>query len=169
MKKNNHNSGFTLIELILYIGILSVIMGAVATLLFTFMQLRAKNQVIGEVEGQGTAAIEYISQGIRNSQAITSPTIGTSGSSLILDVVDAGNDPTTFSLSGTTLQVQFGAGSAIDLNSSVVEVSGLTFYNYSRDNTPGLILVEFTLTHVNPEGTQEYEYQKTFTTAASLR
>lgn len=56
-----------------------------------------------------------------------------------------------------------------DLINSRVTVSNLTFSNLSRPGTPGTVRIQFTLTHINPEGRQEYNFSKTFYDTATLR
>ena len=77
--------------------------------------------------------------------------------------------PTTFGLSGTTARVTEGVGSPLPISNSRIEVSELTFENLSEVETPGIIRIEFTLTHINPDGRNEYDYQQTFYGSASLR
>lgn len=163
------NRGFTLIELLLYVSIVSAMILSIAAILPLFMQSRVKNQTISEVEQQGTAALQIITQTLRNAETITSPTIGTSASSATIDVVSAGVDPTVLDLSGGVLRITEGAGSAVALTNSRVTVSALTFYNPSRTSTPGNLRIQFTVTGVNPSGRNEYDYSKTFYGNASLR
>lgn len=163
------NKGFTLVELLLYVSIVSIMILTVSAFLPLFMQSRVKNQTISDVEQQGTALMQIITQTTRNAQSITSPTTGTSASSATFDVVTAGVDPTIFDLSGGAIRITEGAGSPVSLTNSRVTASGLTFQNLSRTSTPGIIRVQFTLTGVNPEGRQEYNYSKTFYGSASLR
>ncbi len=166
---SQYSKGFTLVELLLYISIVSAMILSVSAFLPLLMASRVKNQTIAEVEQQGMQGMNLITQTIRNAQTITSPTIGTSASSATLDVVTASLDPTIFDLSGGAIRITEGAGLAIALTNSRVTASSLTFYNLSRADTPGTIRIQFTLTHVNPSGRNEYEYAKTFYGTASLR
>jgi prepilin-type N-terminal cleavage/methylation domain-containing protein len=162
-------NGFTLIELLLYVSIAGIILLSLSVFLASTMYSRVKNQTIAEVEQQGIQVMELISQTIRNTEAINSPTTGTSASLTSLDVVTAANDPTVFDLLSGAIRITEGAGSAVSLTNSRVTASGLTFYNLSRSGTPGIIRVQFTLTHQNPEGRSEYDFNKTFYTSAALR
>ena len=163
MKQDNlsisNSNAFTLIELILYIGIASILLVTISSFLFILLESRVKNQTIAEVEQQGIQAM----------QIVNSPTQGTSGSTLSLDVITAGNDPTVFDLSSNTLQITEGSGGAVSITNSRIIVSDLTFRNLSYSNAQGAIKIEFTLTHINPEGRQEYGYSKTFYGSASIR
>ena len=55
--------------------------------------------------------MELITQTLRNAQAITSPAVGASASSLTVDVVDATEDPTVFDLSSNQIRITRGVGS----------------------------------------------------------
>lgn len=161
--------GFTLIELLLYVAISSVMLLVISFFLQTLLESRIKNQTIAEVEQQGLQVMQLITQTVRNAQAITSPLLGTSASSLTLDVITVVSDPTMFDLSSGAIRITEGAGSPVALTNSRVTASGLTFQNLSRTSTPGIIRIQFTLTHVNPEGRNEYSFTKTFIGSATLR
>lgn len=161
--------GFTLIELLLYVAIAGVIMLAISVLLGMLLQSRIKNQTVAEVEQQGLAVMQLITQTARNAEAITSPAVGTSSAALTLDVVTVVNDPTIFDLASGVIRSQEGTGAVVSLTNSRVTASALTFQNLSRPGTPGTIRVQFTLTHGNPSGRNEYDFNKTFYGTASLR
>lgn len=161
--------GYTLIELLLYVTIVSGLLLAVSVFFGASVEARIKNQSIAEVDQQGMAAMEYMSQTIRNADSITSPTLGTSGASLTLAVPTGTLSPTVFNLDGTALQLQEGTGAAIALTSSKVQISSLIFRNLSRASTPGMIQISFIASRTNTSGRNEYDYQKTFTTTVALR
>lgn len=165
----NLKKGFTLIELLLYVSIIGAVILSIAVFLSLLMQSRVKNQIIAEVEQQGIQVMQIITQTGRNAEAITSPALGTSASTLTFDVPTVANDPTTFDLANGAIRITEGAGSPISLTNSQVTASGLTFQNLSRTNTPGTIRIKFTLTSVNPSGRNEYNYSKTFYDSATLR
>lgn len=161
--------GFTLVELLLYVSIAGIIFLSLSSFLASFLESRVKNETIAEVEQQGLQIMQLITQTARNAEAINSPSVGTSASTLSLDVVTGANDPTIFDLSSGVVRITEGAGSATSLNNSSVSASGLTFYNLSRASTPGIVRIQFTLTHSNPESRNEYNYSKTFVSSAALR
>ncbi len=170
MKKNVRNTkGFTLIELLLYVTLTAAMLIAITVFISLFLEARVKNQVIAEVEQQGLQVMHQVTQTVRNAQSITSPAIGSSGASLTMNVVTSGDDPTVFDLSSGAIRIKEGAASAINLTSSRIIASTLNFQNLSRTDTPGVVRVNFTLTHFNAEGRQEYNFEKTFYTSASLR
>lgn len=169
MEAKKSQKGFTLIELLLYVAATSIMLLAISIFISILLQSRVKNQTIAEVEQQGLRVMQLITQTGRNAEAITSPAIGASASSLTLDVIPAASDPTIFDLVSGIIRIKEGAGSAIALTNTRVTASALTFQNLSRASTPGTVRIQFTLTHSNPEGRNEYAFAKTFTGSATLR
>jgi len=165
-----NQKGYTLIELLLYVVIIGMILVPLTLFFGMSSEARVKAQSISEVEDQGTAAMDYITQTIRNSYSITTPAAAASGASLTLVVPTTALSPTVFSLSGTALQVKEGAsGSNVALTSGDVQMSNLTFKNLTRSGTSGIVQVSFTLTRTNNSGGRnEFDYSKTFTSSAEI-
>src|SRR3989338_4913053 len=162
-------SGFTLIELLLYVAVSSAILLTASLFLQILLESRVKNQTIAEVEQQGLQVMQLITQTARNAEVITAPAPSASAASLTLDVITAANDPTVFDLADGAIRIKEGEDPMIPLTNSRVTASAITFQNLSRANTPGIIRIQFTLTYVNPEGRNEYNFTKTFTGSAALR
>jgi len=160
--------GFTLIEILLYVSIAGAILLSVSIFWTILLQARVKNQTMAEVESQGAFVMELITQTVRNSEVIVSPAIGASSASATLTVA-APKNPTIFDMSGGVIRITEGVSAAVSLTNSRVVASELTFQNLTGAATPGTMRVNFTLTHVNPGGKNEYDYSKTFYGNASLR
>lgn len=160
--KSSINDGFSLVEVLLYLAIVSVMILVITTFSFTFFQSRIKNQTIAEVEQQGIQVMNMISFEMRNAEdfSINAPD----------DITLNSTDPIRFYLQNERLFVQRGVtGSPIELTSSRLIVSDVLFEDLTRSGTSGTIRFNFTLTHVNPEGRNEYDYQKTFISSATIR
>ncbi len=169
MKLANKQKGFTLIELLLYISLTATILLAISVFLATLIRTQIKTQTMSEVEEQGAQVMQLITQTIRNSEAIILPIAGATSTSLTLDVVATGNDPTIFDISSSAMRVKEGVGAMTNITSSNISASNLEFKNLSRTDTAGNIRISFTLSHVNPAGRNEYDYTATFYDSASLR
>ena len=161
--------GYTLLELLLYISLYSIIMMSIMGLLLTLLQVRIKSRTVAEVDQQGIQIMQSITQAIRNSDNINSPLVGASADALSLDMPEATLDPTVFDLSNGTARITEAANAPVVLSNSLVTVSDVTFTNLSRPQTPGNIRVQFIITYINNAGRNEYDYSKTFTGNASLR
>jgi len=170
MKFRNNKKGMTLLELILYISLVSVVLLAISGLIFSVLQSRVRNQVVSEVEEEGLITIQIISQAIRNAKNINSPSTGSAGASLSLASLDLLKDPTVFDSSGSVIRISEGSGTTVNLTSlSMVAVSNLSFKNLTPAESPGVISFSFVLTHINLSGRREYDYSKTFYGSANLR
>ena len=167
--RNKQSKGFTLVELLLYVGITGTLLLLISPFFLALSESRVRNQVVGEVEQQGLQVMHVMTQAIRNAENINLPIPGVSSPSLSLDVVNVLDDPTMFAISSGALYVTEGSSGEIALSNSRVIVSDLLFQNFSRADTPGIVQVQFTVTHINPEGRNEYNYSKTFYGTASLR
>lgn len=167
--KSRPEQGFTLIELLLYVVVVSSLLLAVSGFFVLATEARIKNQAVAEVNQQGIAAMEYITQTLRNATDVTSPAPAASAATLSAVVPTASLSPAQFSLSGTALQVKEGAAATITLTSDEVQISSLSFTNLARAGTPDVIRVSFIISRANPNNRTEYNYQKTFKTTVSRR
>lgn len=168
-RSTTKQSGFTLVELLLYLAVTSIIVLSVSGFLITMLQARVKFQTISEVEQQGQQAMLAITQTIRNSQSITSPATGASAATATVTVPTGSLSPTVFDLSGGIIRVTEGAGAAQGLTTAKVTASSLNFQNLTRPTTQGAVRISFTITSVNGSGRNEFQYTKTFRATATLR
>lgn len=156
--------GFTLLELLLYIGTVAIVLLIIAQLLFTILQSRVKNQTIAEVEQQGLQVMQIITQTIRNADSVGEPAVGISSNELELVMTNPAVNPTIFDLNVGSIRIKESAGSFVALTSSRVTASALNFQNLSNS-----IKIQFTLTHINPGSRNEYDYSKVFYGTANVR
>lgn len=161
--------GTSLVEIILYVGLTATILLGISSLIASTLSTRVKSQTVSEVDSQGLMAMQIITQSIRNAQAINSPIGGATSSTLSLRMSSALIDPTIYNLATGAIRVSEGVGQPISLTNPRVVASELIFYNYSRPGTPGIIQIRLTLTYLNPQNTNEYDYSKTFISSAGLR
>src|SRR5438876_9342308 len=96
-------AGYTLIELLVYVAIIGTLLTGVVFFFGTVVDSRVKNQSILEVNDQGVALMDYLTQTLHNATSITAPITGTAATSLTLVVPTGSLSPTVFGLSGTTL------------------------------------------------------------------
>lgn len=160
--------GFTIIELLLYVSIASIMFIAITVFIATLLESRVKNQTIAEVEQQGLAVAQTMTSIIRNADTLSAPTIGSTGTSATLTVVDGAKSPTVFDLSSGVLRIKEGNGTATALTNDQVVASGVSFQNLSRVGTPGTLRIQYTIASNNSSGRFEYQFQKTFVTTATL-
>lgn len=169
MARNNCKKSFTLVELVLYLALVSVIVLIAAYFVAVILQSKTKSQSIMEVEEQGAQLLNLVTQTIRNADSINSPSSGDSSGILSIDVDDSSKNPTVFEFSGESLVMTVGAEPSVALSNDKIVFTNARFRNLSRTGTPGIIRIEFTLSTNAADKNQEYKYSKNFYASAALR
>ncbi len=141
----NNDSGFTLVEILIYISIFSLMVTGLASLTLLINQSMSVAQNRIEVDSQYVGAIKIMSQTIRDSKGINSPSVGAQSDSLSLKTIDSSKNPTVFFVDEGVLYISEGLGSPTPLTNNRVLVADLGFYNLSRPNTHGLIQIDMTV------------------------
>lgn len=162
--------GFTLVELILYVSICSILLLTISSFLSFLLGARVRSQAITEVNQQGFQVMSLITQTIRNGRSIQVPSIGTSSSTLSITTGNAVLNPTVFDLSSTTVRIKEGSKTVVPLINSRVRLSALTFQNVSSaSSTEKIIRISYTIDYLNQGGRSEYSFTKSFSGSATLR
>jgi Tfp pilus assembly protein PilW len=162
--------GFTLVELVLYVSICSILLLTISSFLTFLLGARVRSQTITEVNQQGFQVMSLVTQTIRNGRSVQIPSMGVSSSTLSITTGNALLSPTVFDLSSTTIRIKEGSKNAVPLTNSRVQVSALTFQNISSgSSTEKIIRVSFTIDSVNKGGRSEYVFTKSFSGSATLR
>lgn len=170
MKILPNYKGFTLIEMVLYVSVCSIILLSLSTFLTFLLGARVRSQAITEVNQQGFQVMYQLTQTIRNGRSIQVPSIGTSSSTLSITTANPLLNPTIFTVSSSTFTIKEGSTTPIPLTNSRVRVSGLTFDNVSSSSsTDKVIRISFVIDYINTSNKTEYSYTKTFTGSATLR
>lgn len=167
-------SGLTLIELLLYIAIFSVIITAIVSVAISATAQRIRNDVVAEVDYQGEATMSYITQTIRNAQSVNSPIANNSSASISVNTIISANNPTVFDgvSDGSRQRIRTREGSPSTdnfLTNNRVTVTGMNFTNRAIIGGRDSISIQFTIQYYNPSGRPELNYQKTFYGGVTLR
>ncbi len=159
--------GFTLIESLLYISLVSVVLLSFIGFITAIVESQNKTLTINEVNQNGAIVVDYLNNYFRSSDSINSPTAGNSANSLSL--VNGVINPVVVNITSGAIQITEGANPAISLTSSNVIASNLTFKNLTPTGLNEVIHYEFILTHVNPDNRSDLNYSKTFYGSAYFR
>lgn len=159
-----------MIEMLIYITLVAGILITATSFAWSIIDSRTKAHAAQEIQQNGRLIINKIVNETRSALNINAPVIGASGSQLSLESSDGATDPIIFNLTGQDLTIQRGAGSAINLNSDRVLVTGLVFENLSLFNNKSRdVNLTLTLEHLNPDNRQSWEYSETFRATIELR
>jgi len=123
--------GFTYIEAILYIAIVSIMLTTLIPFLWNIVEGGSQSSVQQEVSANTRYISERIKYEIRNSLGINS----VSGTSIVLceTAGSCATNPTTITFASPNITIQNKGAAAVNLNSNDVRLSNLTFTN----NTSG--------------------------------
>lgn len=169
MITTTHRRGFTLLELLLGTAMAGILLVALSQWFAVTVQSQAKIGTIRDIESYGERIMDDITQRLRNARTISSPSQGTSGSSLTFTVDNASKSPVTFDLSSSQLRLAQGVGTPGALHPSWIVASQLTITNTAATGAPSSLRIQFTLARDNPSNVQHFNYQKTFYGSATLR
>jgi type II secretory pathway pseudopilin PulG len=161
--------GFTLVEFMVYTALAGLVFGLMLGVYLNVFNVYAKSYVAAEVNQNARFAMDVMAGRIRNAESINSPSAGSTSSSLSLEMATSALDPTVFDLSSGVLRIKEGASATVDLTSSEVTVSALTFSNLSYTDTPGTIRIEMTVEFVNTGGTHQYDFARTYYETVNIR
>lgn len=154
--------GFTYIEAILYIAIVTIMLNALVPFAWNIINSSAKSSTEQEVYSAARFISEKIKYEIRNSNGINTAgsTFDTSPGTLSLSNTDSTKNPTIITITNGKVTLKYGASAAVDLNSADTTVTSLIFTNYtSSDNKTKN--VQFSLTAIDNLNTSRQEYNET--------
>lgn len=138
MKKNilkqkiQKKNGFSLLELLVYIAILSILVVVVSNIFISISKSRGQSQAKTEVNSSVRLVTELIRQDIKNASVVSVPaSAGSSGSSLTLT---RGGVTIIYDVSSGVLRRKEGAATAINITNSNISVDTLTFTRIENPN-----------------------------------
>ena len=97
--------GTTLIELLIYLGVLSLIVSVALPLLFSATESRLLQQTISIVEQNGTQVLQNVTLRIRHGERILDPPMGETGSVLALQTGSGTTNPTIIGTSSGSVYI----------------------------------------------------------------
>ncbi len=167
MTKQRKNA-FTLIELLIYLGIVSGLLVVAGAFTWSIIKGSVKSSCVREVQQNGRLAMEIVTREIKAASGINNPLAGESTDTLSLIMSDNGLNPTIFELLNNQILLSQGVDGPYALTTDQVLVSNLNFTNLSYTDTPGTIRIEMTLDYNNLEVQPEYKASIDLITTVSL-
>ena len=119
--------GVTLLEVVLYIGIVTILLSAIIPFAWNIIEGGVKSATGQEVFTQGQYVANRITFEIRNASDINS----VSPTQISLATANPATNPTIISLNAGVINLQQGSSTPIALNSVNTTIPSLTFTNYS--------------------------------------
>lgn len=160
--------GTSLIEVILYIALFSVIIIVAVDLLMTSGSLKTESESQSGLQIDAALITSRLNYEIRSADVVTSPaTIGQITTSLS---ITTGSETHVFSLTGSNLLYQKTVGVTVttaNLNSNLTNVSNLTFQALGFSGGKLVVKTNFTLTEA--KATQQGNLSKNYEIIVTTR
>lgn len=96
-------NGFTMVETLLFLGILSIMGTVIVGVILSTQEARVRQQGIAALEQRGTQVLQSLTRRIRRAETILYPASGSSGAFIVLQMAMNGEHPTIFAQSGGDL------------------------------------------------------------------
>ncbi|KKS81277.1 MAG: hypothetical protein UV58_C0024G0001, partial [Candidatus Wolfebacteria bacterium GW2011_GWC1_43_10] len=142
-QKLSKNNGFSLVELLIYMGILGAVSGILVGVLTTVTKTQIEESVQTEISGQLNFTMQTIQRLVKNSSLVDADA-GTTSSTITLRTQATSTDPTTIYLSSGRIYVKEGAvGTPQSITSDKVTVDSLEFKKLTQ--YPGKDIVQIDL------------------------
>ena len=156
--------GFTLIELILYIAIVTIMVSSLIPFAWSVIEGGTKSATEQEVSSNGRYIMERIKYEIRRASGITSVSLTS------LSLTNFAPDTTTvIDYSGGNVRINKNGTGVINLNSNDVTIQNLWFTNYTSGSVTKNVQVNMTLRSNFAQTRQEYQMTVNMETAAEVR
>ncbi|MBC7766677.1 prepilin-type N-terminal cleavage/methylation domain-containing protein [Arenimonas sp.] len=163
--------GFTLVEVLIAIAIMSLLVLSVASMVVAMSVQEKRTRAITEVDSGASSIMDDISQSLRNASSITTPiasTTSTSTMTLGMSLIPTEN-PTLYSFATSTIQVTKGASTPYRMTNKNVIVDSISFQNLSATSTNGTIRVTLKVSYNNTANDAKLNYSTILITTVSLR
>ena len=161
--------GFSMVEMIIYIAIFAIFVGALITFSLNINSSRLRSQMMLEVKDQGADLMRTLTTSIKNATVINNPGTGVSSGVLSINTSNLQTTPTIFSEDGEALYITEGTSSPIALTNNKVKLTNLTFTNVSQSSTPGIIKIRFTISNTASKSSPAEQYSVDFYGSSAVR
>lgn len=155
-------TGFTLLELILYISIVTIIMAALIPFAWNVIASGTKSSTQQHIFSQARFVSEKIKWEIRNANDINS----VSATSISLATSNPATNPTVVDLNGGQIRITQGADSPVFLLSNNTVADSLAFTDLSS-NDGNSKHIQFSFTIKSDYSSTGHEYQETTSVRSS--
>lgn len=163
MNIRHMRSGFTLVETLLFFGILSIMSGTIVAVYIATQEARIRQRAVAELEQTGTSLLEGMTKNIRRAEKILAPATNTTGSILTLQMAGNSEYPTIFASNAKGNFVNVQKTSTSGLLTSRVSIRNVSFRNVADAN----VAYSFDLTIIIPT-VVPMPYTRTFGATVTL-
>jgi len=133
--------GFTIVELLLYIGLFSILIYVIMNIFATSLDLKSRSESVSMVHQDGRFILQKFMTDINNANSIIIPNLGSSGSTLQIVLYGVLR---TYQLNNNTIEL-IDNTDTYQLSSFGTDVTNLSFTRIGSINGKNTIKISFTL------------------------
>jgi|SRR6185369_3263203 len=156
-----NNSGFTLIELVLSMGILMILIGILTTVFGQILDVQINSKSVSTVDQNGRYILARLMHDMQSASSIASPSAVGQSSNTLKILVNSIDYTYSVSSSGNFVLVNNNGTDA--LNTNAASISGVTFTRLGNGSTSDTVRVGFTVTSraQRAQGSETKNFQTT--------
>lgn len=139
MKKH---SGFTLVELLISMGIMTVLLTILSQVFGSIIAMRGKTEAVSALAQDSRYLVLRLAYDVSRSSSILVPAVGNNGSSLTLVI---GGQNYVYTLSNGNLNLSVAGGPAQVLNSAGTSLSSISFKRNTSLGGKAIVQLDATL------------------------
>ncbi|MEX0616340.1 MAG: prepilin-type N-terminal cleavage/methylation domain-containing protein [Candidatus Woykebacteria bacterium] len=159
-----NDKGFTLIEILIYFTLLSIILVIGLDLLFRISESNLESTARNRLETEGSYLLKRLTYDIRRAQEVRDPAAPGNTSSILWLRINGGDY--RYTLSGSTINLQT-SGPSVPITGDFIQANNLQFTNIGNQGGFPTVILTFTLSSTEP--TKTSLQSKNFSTVISLR
>lgn len=162
--------GFTLVELLIYAAVVTVLLAVAATFFWQIIEGNIKTEANQEVEQNASFAMEKIVAAAKKASLIAEPANPGDQTDYLILTMPTPLEPVEFRLSNGQITIREGTTSAYPITADSVTVTQLRFTNLTAGTSSGeTIKIEMTVSYKNPANRPEYSAVINLENSVSLR
>lgn len=160
----NLSKGFTIVELLIYMGLLSIFLLVLTDIFTSILEVRTESEAVSSVEQDGRFLLARFSYDINRASSITTPlAVGDISNNLVMVIAGVSY---SYNLNSGNLQITNNLGTD-NLNSSESNITNLSFQKLGNTGGKETIKMQFTV-NSNTQRNKGYE-NRTFQTTIGRR
>ena len=177
--KIKNNSGFTLLEMIIYVSLFAVILFIIVRLFWQVQLSDVRGRTMHEAQENAAQVVDIFEYFIRKGDDIDTGSSVFGAHPAVLSVQGASNVLIDTYVKNITvggesypirkLRLTEGAFASVDLTSDHVDVTDFELTNLTQGSESDVILINLTLSSINPSSDDYYNYSFTVRTAVGVR
>ncbi len=140
-----NNGGFTLVETVLYAGLIGMVLAGFVSLAWEIMVWQGRQNVMERVQGEAGQAIMAFGREIGQGDSVLAPSGGEASTTLIIS--RPGGALSTFRVSGGRLWLTKHRGAPLPITAADMDCGDLAFRNEAAAGAPASIAISGQCAH----------------------